>query len=1156
MALHFYKQGDVSDNLVDKQRNVYPGSEFLDSRWSGVGTHMGDHELEEGEACDEPDFSCDPDTEFSYLDEKIVTVLGDVQRCFEGGVSTEKLGSKFGAYGSFLPTQERPPSILHQEKPSSGIATDAYYRTKKSSDEGVVEQIKRNATSSFVRASASKGGLNSNTSTHENGVRDPGLANERAGNVDCSSVKGRLEENQGVPRKVKLKIKMGSETSEKKKNATIYSDFGLGNSSSEPEDEFGDDDHRTDSDQISSPDRTPLTIIKIMTSHHIPDGKLLSPLPDLVIEPSLQKERISSTCQESINEKAKSPFLQKHNLSKTGDSLEKVDVSKERAREHTADRKGDSATSSDRAPKRVKVEKERGSSKDNSKHASKPSSKAYGKDMLKANEVERIVRDAVSESETGVKSNDSHRDYKGFSLERAPFDYPKDFCSPFQPPKEVDSGRELQLRGCRIEKGASSSHDSMNEQLDGGHQGQDIIKDGYNTLEANLHGKRHLDVSSELSDRKRSSGKGFITSSEGKSSSGQSRRVSTSKGGGTGKISAPSSDIPGKEISDSKKRLLEQGQETDGSRISLREKVKHSHKDSQRSTMKDKHLKTSSASDLVVNGTPKDGLQYSSKAACHKDYKDSQQLDLPKAHKTENTEPKRKEKIKEKFTSDHINSEPPRVPDQRHKETATKEMPAKVAQPAEAITGDKSHQEVPSSAPSAPNGAPYNLVIDSWVGCDKCEKWRLLPPGLGTENLPKKWSCRMLYWLEKENLNNCSYPEEVTDEATRRIFNMPTPLPTHVQENPPAVQSIEPAIPVASSSLPLSNATINQEPKAPEKHRAPSISNKKRKIPTTASGDHSLPSRKINHVEAPPAVHDSNLTKLGEDTSTTQERVQIKSGTTDLGSGKAEEKQKVKEKEKTRRHRPSDAGSGLSPSGKKHSQSAGNLLLREATKLKHKANDMQGQELAKIALYLQAALKFLQAASLLESEGAGHGDNRHGTIPFKIYADTAKLCEYCACTYERTKDHAPAALAYKCAGVAWMRVVQAKNSLVKGCRNDVLSAQEVPGESPHLAPADAVSNKKLLQGAYSPTSIPHSGGSLIISGKTRVSLNEVLDYVQDTNSAVDALTKSLHAFTAAESALACAEHGMTALKRVVDFSFHDVDFFVRLVRLALEAMGH
>lgn len=60
-----------------------------------------------------------------------------------------------------------------------------------------------------------------------------------------------------------------------------------------------------------------------------------------------------------------------------------------------------------------------------------------------------------------------------------------------------------------------------------------------------------------------------------------------------------------------------------------------------------------------------------------------------------------------------------------------------------------------SSAPVAGNGSISDagpgtsapLVKEDWVGCDKCQKWRLLPLGTNPDSLPEKWLCSMLYWL-------------------------------------------------------------------------------------------------------------------------------------------------------------------------------------------------------------------------------------------------------------------------------------------------------------------------------------------------------------------------------------------------------------------------
>eukprot|EP00250_Pteridium_aquilinum_P002610 c12832_g1_i1 orf=269-3829(+) len=1185
MALHSYKQGEFSDTLVEKQRNGF--SEFLDTRWSGVGAHMGDHELEEGEACDDPDSGCDPDTAFSYLDEKLSMVLGDVQKFFEGGVSAEKLGSKFGGYGSFLPTQERTPSILHQDKPATVVASDAYCRTKKSSNEGTAEKTKRPAAGSSVRASNSKAGSSSAVVMHENGGRDAGPVNERMSNVDNAFPAGRVEENTGVRKKVTLRIKMGSDTSERKKNTTIYSDFGLSNSSSASEED--DEDQRTDSDVDSSPDRTPLSMIRIMTSHHIPDGMLLSPLPDLVTEPFMQKERLWSTNRENLNERVRSPCPKKvdlkHDLDLAkddGDAFEKMDNSREKAKEYANERKGDSAISSDHIAKRAKGDKDRGGSKESSRHSSKPPSKAFAKDLPKSNEisVERQARDAVSESGTGVRSIDTHKEFKGSSVDnRVLPDYPsyeaehdpKDFCSPFQPPKEVDSGRELLSRGYRVEKAAaSSSHDSMNEHLDMSHQGRDAGKEVSNTFETNLHGKRHLDVCPEPVDgRKRSSAKEFIAPSEGKTNSGQDAKISISKG--NGKFALPAVDFPttnrelGRDVLEGRKRSKDSVKEANVSRGSSKERGKEPYKEARKSSGKEKHIKTSSSRDPMADETPKDGPQHSFKAIVNKDF---QQVDLPKVHKTDSVEHKRRDKSKERIRSDYPSKEPTKFSEKdRHKEVAMRDTSTKASQPAsvpEAVLSDKPSQPGALPPPSTENPIPpYVMITEHWVACDKCEKWRLLPPGVDEGHFVGKWRCKMLNWLE--GMNNCSVPEEVTTQATQALKNIAAAMPPPTQEIPPVVEQVQPPAPVVTPLPPPATTNPSQEAKFPDRTKA--AGSKKRKIPPTTSIDAAVQGRSKSLPDASQVIHEASQAKLGGgDANPAQERIQAKLGGSDLTHVKAgDEKHKVKEREKVKRSRPN---SGASPLGKEHSQATpANVVLREATDLKHHADRLKGsgKEQAKTLMYLQAALKFLQAASMRESEGSEQGENKHDTLPLNIYADTAKLCEYCAASYERSKDLAAAALAYKCAGLAWMRVVQSKSSGISKDREVVQVAhhQAAPGESPSSSTAidvDTLNNSAMdklpTRGAASPALNSHTGGSFIITAKSRPSLNRILQYAADTNAAVDALSKSYNAFTAAESASMCSSDGMSALKRVLEFSFHDVESLVRLVRIALQAMGH
>ncbi|CAH8336821.1 unnamed protein product [Eruca vesicaria subsp. sativa] len=88
---------------------------------SEIGLGFGGIEEEDMEIDEDSDFgeeesthsyvSCvDPDVALSYIDEKLENVLGHFQKDFEGGVSAENLGAKYGGYGSFLSMYQRSPA--------------------------------------------------------------------------------------------------------------------------------------------------------------------------------------------------------------------------------------------------------------------------------------------------------------------------------------------------------------------------------------------------------------------------------------------------------------------------------------------------------------------------------------------------------------------------------------------------------------------------------------------------------------------------------------------------------------------------------------------------------------------------------------------------------------------------------------------------------------------------------------------------------------------------------------------------------------------------------------------------------------------------------------------------------------------------------------
>ena len=57
----------------------------------------------------------------------------------------------------------------------------------------------------------------------------------------------------------------------------------------------------------------------------------------------------------------------------------------------------------------------------------------------------------------------------------------------------------------------------------------------------------------------------------------------------------------------------------------------------------------------------------------------------------------------------------------------------------------------------------------NWVQCDRCQKWRLLPPHINMKSLPDVWFCEMNTYDEKRN--NCSAKEQTAEEAKRERLN-------------------------------------------------------------------------------------------------------------------------------------------------------------------------------------------------------------------------------------------------------------------------------------------------------------------------------------------------------------------------------------------------
>lgn len=254
------------------------------------------------------------------------------------------------------------------------------------------------------------------------------------------------------------------------------------------------------------------------------------------------------------------------------------------------------------------------------------------------------------------------------------------------------------------------------------------------------------------------------------------------------------------------------------------------------------------------------------------------------------------------------------------------------------------------------------------------------------------------------------------------------------------------------------------------------------------------------------------------------------------------------------------------PVKKENAQAAANLALREATDLKQRADRAKkngGDELGYTDLYFRASLKFLHGASILEplnAESAKHGE----TQSMAVYTNTAQLCESCANAYQQNNDLAAAALAYKCMAVSRMRVVLAKNVGIRRDQHELqVALQMIPlGESPSSSASDVdnLNNHALMEkdASINPIkgvgSLPSSGNHVTVARSHQL-INRILQHTSDVNSALEAFSKANSAFAAVRDAKYGAEE-ISALKKVIDFSFHDVDGLLHLVLLAMKAIDH
>ncbi|KAH8517391.1 hypothetical protein H0E87_005359 [Populus deltoides] len=704
----------------------------------GSEREMEDTELEEGEACsyhnintnndDDYDESIDPDTALSYIDEKLQDVLGHFQKDFEGGVSAENLGAKFGGYGSFLPTYQRSPVWSH---PRTSPKIQHFNASRSPNhlqlEGGRHSSVSSSTASQSLRIEPSSTVLKTSSSLNESVKQEANVPStqfaeevvprDESVNRKCASLPDQ--------KMLKVRIKVGSDNLSTQKNAAIYSGLGLDVSPSSSL-----DDSPSESDEMSHEPQdarleSPAHILQIMTSFPVPGGLLLSPLHDDLIHLK-EKEKLLKD-----SECLPVPRFGPENSCIVVNGSSSV--------------KGDDTMFGEKKIKSIAGNEPSAESKSNVNKDS-----GNGGVISKETELDTFAcEELVSNTLKLPLLSNSYSAVVGTS-------------------KGMRRASNVS-KGMMSDKGFSglTKEDSPVPIL--------IQENGWiNNSKSKSLGKVWEDkktstlCSESVSPKKDGDRKGEKPYESVKSDSNVSK-------GRKAPSQAPTE--PPKQNPDEKAMPYEQ------------EGMKLPHVKESCSEGK-KKLKGSQSHGIVVAEAPKESLRVGSslslknkKISCadkHTTKGESEDLKLKK------NSGKAGDRYREFFGDIELEQEEiqtsPLVKNYDDK-LGDLEMVEKSTHGSNSMFKERSSSKKVDkllTSEAFPKAASIGVVRngdgpipdtalgeDNWVCCDKCQKWRLLPPRTNPDDLPEKWLCSMLDWLP--GMNRCSFSEDETTLATRSL---------------------------------------------------------------------------------------------------------------------------------------------------------------------------------------------------------------------------------------------------------------------------------------------------------------------------------------------------------------------------------------------------
>ncbi|KAJ8543314.1 hypothetical protein K7X08_005837 [Anisodus acutangulus] len=695
---------------------------------------MEENELEEGEAyCyDNKNNNNDPDVSLSYLDEKLHNVLGHFQKDFEGGVSAENLGSRFGGYGSFLPTYQCSPSWSHPRTPSEANNNNRQISPNNLLPEGGRQTSLGSSCTNLsgrpVASSARSAAVPALRAPQFKGERNSAQPTTQAEDSNSKSEKAKKPRNASDPKTLKVRIKVGTKNLSTRKNAEIYSGLGLDDSPSSSLDGSPMDSEGVSRDLQDSPDESPTSILQIMISHPMRDILLLSPLSGEFLSLT-ENEKLWGKCGYEGKKNASLETLALAN----GTHYANGEVSEARKLK-TYDK--DSLA--------------KGKGYDNKNGSALLSKKEIDIDGLAC---EELVSKALK---LPLLSNP----YPNFS------DPSKDAEKTVGSSKTATKGKTNEASSERASKKSLlpvTAIDAYSVEGSGGKVSSSRRTVENKGTDCNNHSSGYLKKEGNNEEEKAND-----SSNNGQTKDGNAPNVdavSPLKQSSRQKSSSNNEDglklAPEKELFASGDTMKPKGNQCHNAQST--EVIKEGSVADSFTASKGK--KTSS-SNILLSKSDSEDMKKNLARDKYKEFCGDVELELEDAE-TGLEQIHSKEMLK---GSDAISKK--RV-ERNMKERVNGRKTEKPFASAEypRLASNGAPHTVCESNPAAPPGAGAPLVKEDWVCCDKCQTWRLLPLGTDPDSLPKKWVCRLQTWLP--GMNRCGISEEETTKALRALYQVP-----------------------------------------------------------------------------------------------------------------------------------------------------------------------------------------------------------------------------------------------------------------------------------------------------------------------------------------------------------------------------------------------